>query len=153
MNIKDININTINFSKLKKKDDIKYYLIYYNNNSLSISINNLKLKEFSKHNDEFILRFYLNDIEIYNFIDNLNKIVIDYIYHNSLDIFNECYGIEKIKNLFFTNIYTNDNNNYITIKSKKYKDYLINEIMNINLEITGIWIYEKMFGISFIEQN
>ena len=149
-----INLSNISLSNIKKHNDIKYFNIYYLNSPLILSCSNLKFSKYIKNHDHYIVTFIITDKDLYDFIQKINIKIIDYIHDKCFTIFNELFDKEKIKNLFFSNVKILENTFYLDIKTysiDKLKNKNINENINIEIKILGVWIFKNMFGITFEE--
>lgn len=154
MNFYHINLSDITLSNIKKHNDIKYFNIYYLNSPLILSCSNLKFSKYIENYDHYIASFIITDKDLYNFIENINIKIIDYIHDKCFTIFSESFDKEKIKNLFFSNLKIIENTFYLDIKTysiDQLKNKNINENINIEIKILGVWIFKNMFGITFEE--
>jgi hypothetical protein len=152
MNFSSIDLDKIEFSELYQNNNIRYYLIFYNNNNdLLVKIDNIFISSIEETNNNILIKFKICN-EFYNYIKNIEKKVIDFIYQNKNTIYqsNNLINSSLIKNLFFSNIDLINDEIFFNISVKKKLTFKYNEYVDIIIKINGIWIYEEMLGISYI---
>ena len=153
MEPKILNKN-ISFSKMKKTKKFKYFTIFNIKKPITIKISKIKYIDFVYNNLEkiYILKFNLLDSNIINTLENINNIVVSFISNKKSQIFSHKIDKDNIKNLFFSNIVNTPVGFELNIQTQDIKiveKIEKNKYYELNLEITGIWIYQDMFGTSY----
>jgi len=153
MNFSSIDLDKIEFSKLCQDNTNRYYLISYeNDDNLLLKIDNLFISNIEEVDNNTLIKFKISN-NLYNNIKKLEEKIIEFLYQNKNNVYQTNNSINNalIKNLFFSNIEVIDNQHFLNISlEKKNSIFGHNKYVDILIKINGIWIYEEMFGISYI---
>ena len=152
-----INIKLLKFNDIIENEFCKYSIITYNNHNLQIKIKSIKFIScfYNQSKDMFVLKFNLNNSKFIDFMSFLEKNTKKYIINKKNTVFNKKFSNNEIKNLYFSNIETSNDIKILNTKTSSLNTIIdsgnelnINEKYNIIIEISGVWIYESLYGLS-----
>ena len=153
-NFVSIDLANIQFMKLQKKENLKYFKIKYNKLDFIIETCILEYVSYIYNDEEniYILKFVINDKHFQDFITDLNKRIIEYITSEKDIIFKHNFKDSDIHNLFFSNLEIVNDIPYLNIKTNSLSilnNYNKGDKFKMLINILGAWIYEEMFGVTF----
>ena len=156
INFKDVNLNLLQFGKIHKRHNFKYSLINCNNKPLRFSFVATQYKDcyYNDKKNMYVLKFSFNDPPFHVFLHKMFELIKKFVVQHKTEIFNQSFSDETIGDLFFSNLeQTHNNNKIISFKSKTINIFENKNLNKTNIhlliEISGIWIYENLYGLNF----
>ena len=152
MNISNINTKKLVFLPVKKNNEIIYSKIKYDDSDLIFETNKLKYSHYYTGDSQYIVSFVTDNMSLITFLKSINSEIIQYCTSNKNILFDNQVNNTDIPNLFFSNIEENDNETIFKISCFDYdkiKSIISNKKTIQTIKVSGIWLINNMFGISY----